>query len=89
MLLRRQRGVLAADDEDLDYSDYEERAHNQVTYVSGEIGERAGDRGGWSPAFLTKHLSKQGHRDVHSKFGIWNVRQNVRRTCTAANSAPR
>jgi hypothetical protein len=63
MLLRRQRGVLAADDEDLDYSDYE-RAHNQVTYVSGEIGERAADGVGWSPAFLTKYMSKPGHGDV-------------------------
>lgn len=67
MLLRRQRGVLAADDEDLDYSDYEERAHNRVTHVPGEMGERAASEGRWSPAFLTKHLSqngRQGHRDV-------------------------
>ena len=67
MLLRRQRGVLAADDEDLDYSDYEERAHSQITHVPGEMGERAAGGGGWSPAFLTKHLSqnsRQRHGDV-------------------------
>jgi hypothetical protein len=64
MLLRRQRGVLAADDEDLDYSDYEERTHNQVTHFPREMGERAAAGGGWSPAFLTKRLSKQGHGEV-------------------------
>jgi len=67
MLLRRQRGVLAADDEDLDYSDYEERAHTQLNHVPGEMGERAAGGGGWSPAFLTKHLSqnsRQGRGDV-------------------------
>jgi len=63
MLLRRQRGVLAADDEDLDYSDYEERAQNQITRVSGEMGERAASGGGWSPAFLAKHASQNSKQD--------------------------
>jgi len=60
MLLRRQRGVLAADEEDLDYSDYEERTHNPITHVRGEVGERTagGGGGGWSPAFLTRHQSQ-------------------------------
>jgi hypothetical protein len=64
MLLRRQRGVLAADDEDLDYSDYEERTHNPITHVREEVGERTavGDGGGWSPAFLTKHRSQNENR---------------------------
>ncbi|KIM42953.1 hypothetical protein M413DRAFT_443775 [Hebeloma cylindrosporum] len=69
MALRRQRGALAADDEELDYSDYEERTHKQSTHVSGEMGERTSREGGWSPAFLTKHLSqnsRQGHGHVQT-----------------------